>query len=249
MKTTTPARKEQGFSLVELMVAMVVGLLLLAGVLQILLGNRESFEAQRALADVQEQGRLASFFMENVVAHAGHRVNLVAPGRFVFPAETVDGFALGGGAVVAAENNDANGNDAVHVRFQSDGNFTNCDGSQVDDIGDFSLAVSDDGELTCNAEPLTEEDSVARFNIRYGLDTDDDDAVDAYVDELNNADTQQQVRSLRLQLLLRSRENVLPQGLARPFDFADGTTFTTPGNDRRAYEFIDQTIALRNLLP
>jgi len=255
MKMQHAKRRSAGFSLVELMVALVVGLLLLAGVLQILLGNRESFEAQRGIADVQEQGRLVTFFMENVVAHAGHRVNLIADDDFLFSAEdTDDGFTLARGAVVTGLENDANGNDAVHVRFESDGNFSNCEGDPIGtptdpEIGNFSLSVDDAGELRCNDVPLTEQDSVARFSVRYGLDTDEDNVVDAYVD-LPSAAQQTDVRSLRLQLLLRSRKNVLPSGAAREYEFADNDPpFTTPDNDRRVYQFVDQTVALRNLLP
>jgi type IV pilus assembly protein PilW len=248
------ARRSAGFSLVELMVALVVGLLLLAGVLQILLGNRESFEAQQGLADVQEQSRLVSFFVENVVAHAGHRVNLIAEDDFLFPAEqTDDGFPLARGSVVAGIDGGENGNDAVHVRFESDGNFTNCEGDAVGSpndpsLGDFSLSVDDTGQLRCNGVPLTEADSVARFRVRYGLDTDEDNVVDAYVD-LPSPSQQLQVRSLRLQLLLRSQENVLPSAVSRTFDFADEPAFTSPESDRRVYQFVDQTVALRNLLP
>ncbi|MES1930387.1 type 4 fimbrial biogenesis protein PilW [Salinisphaera dokdonensis CL-ES53] len=257
MNTIRP-RANAGFSLVELMVALVVGLLLLAGVLQILLGNRESFEAQRGLADVQEQGRLASFFIENVIAHAGHRVDLIADEEFLFSAEnTDDGFTLvDGGVVSGIDSGEGEGDDAVHVRFESDGNFRDCTGAAVGTpdtpvVGNFSLSVDDTGILRCNGVPLTEEGSVARFRVRYGLDTDadKDNVVDAYVDALGNDDTQLDVRSLRLQLLLRSDENVLAQGFARDFEFADGSTFTSTDDDRRAYQFIDQTVALRNLLP
>jgi type IV pilus assembly protein PilW len=248
-------RQSQGFSLVELMVALVVGLLLLAGVLQILLGNRESFNAQRAIADVQEQGRLATFFIENVVAHAGHRVNLIADDDFLFPARnTDDGFSLASESVVAGTN-DPDGNDGLHIRFESDGNFTGCDGAPVGTptnpaLGEFSFTVSANGALECNGTDLTDLDSVARLSIRYGLDTaGEDGVVDAYTDSIANADLQRDVKSLRIQLLLRSQDNVLPVGSARTFEFADGNNFTTSADDRRAYQLIDQTVALRNLLP
>lgn len=240
-----------GFSLVELMVALVVALVLLAGVLQILLSNRQSFQAQRAVADVQENARFVSFFVENVIAHAGFRSDLIAFERSIFPAEGHDGFQLAAGSVVAASADDDNGNDAVLVRFQSDGNFTDCNGNPVGSpdnpqVGYFSLTVSDNGILQCNGIGLTTEQSVARMSIRYGLDTDDDDAVDAYVDTLPQA-RQEKVRSLRVQILLRSEDNVLPADLARSFNIPNAPDIGS--DDRRAYAMVDQTIALRNLLP
>jgi len=53
------ALAQKGFSLVELMVALVVGLIVLAGVLQIFVGTRLTFNSNQALASIQENGRFA----------------------------------------------------------------------------------------------------------------------------------------------------------------------------------------------
>ncbi len=50
---------QRGFGLVELMVAITVGLLLLAGVLQVLAGTRQAYRLQEAQARLQEAGRFA----------------------------------------------------------------------------------------------------------------------------------------------------------------------------------------------
>ena len=54
-----PNTKQQGFSIVELMIAMVIGLLLLAGVMQIFISNKQTHQLQSAMARVQENGRIA----------------------------------------------------------------------------------------------------------------------------------------------------------------------------------------------
>ncbi|MCG5499674.1 PilW family protein [Ectothiorhodospira lacustris] len=49
-----PLPRESGLSLVELMVAMVLGLLLLAGVIQVFLGNQTAYRETQRLAALQE---------------------------------------------------------------------------------------------------------------------------------------------------------------------------------------------------
>jgi len=50
---------QRGFGLVELLVALAVGLLLLAGVVQVFAANRQSYRLQEAQARLQESGRFA----------------------------------------------------------------------------------------------------------------------------------------------------------------------------------------------
>ena len=52
-------RQQLGVSLVELLIAVVVGLLLLGGLIQIYLSNKQSYNAQQQLARMQEDGRFA----------------------------------------------------------------------------------------------------------------------------------------------------------------------------------------------
>ena len=60
-----PHHRCRGFSLVELMVALVITLILLAGIGQIFLSSKKSFTIQDSLARIQENGRYA---LETVVA-------------------------------------------------------------------------------------------------------------------------------------------------------------------------------------
>ena len=65
-------RKQLGLSLVELMVAMVLGLLITAGVTQLFLTNRLTANLQQGLASVQEQGRFAVDFLSREMMAAGY---------------------------------------------------------------------------------------------------------------------------------------------------------------------------------
>ena len=63
----TNFHKQSGLSLIELMIAMVVGLVLMAGVLSIFISSRSGYGANTAAAQVQEDGRFALDFMRNNV--------------------------------------------------------------------------------------------------------------------------------------------------------------------------------------
>lgn len=52
-------RNARGFSLVELMIALVLGLVLSAGIIQVFLANRQSQRVEQTVARLQENGRIA----------------------------------------------------------------------------------------------------------------------------------------------------------------------------------------------
>jgi type IV pilus assembly protein PilW len=56
-------RNQSGFSLVELMIAITLGLFLMAGVVQLFLASKQTYASQQALSRVQETGRLAIEFI------------------------------------------------------------------------------------------------------------------------------------------------------------------------------------------
>ncbi len=70
--TNQPANAQRGVSLVELMVAMVIGLVLIAGVIQIYLGTKSGYRLQEAMSRVQENGRFALTFLTNDLRMAGY---------------------------------------------------------------------------------------------------------------------------------------------------------------------------------
>lgn len=60
-----------GFSLVELMIAMVLGLIVIAGVTSVFLAGQRSFRTNTALADVQDSSRVAFELMARDIREAG----------------------------------------------------------------------------------------------------------------------------------------------------------------------------------
>lgn len=63
---------QKGLSLVELMVAMVIGLILIAGVGKIFVDSKKTYSFQQSLARIQENGRMALEFLGRDIRMAGY---------------------------------------------------------------------------------------------------------------------------------------------------------------------------------
>lgn len=68
-----PARsKQSGLTLIELMIALGLGVFLLSGILQVFLGSRQSFEVIHAQAAMQEAGRFSMTLVGGTLRQAGY---------------------------------------------------------------------------------------------------------------------------------------------------------------------------------
>lgn len=79
-------RHQRGLTLVEMMVALVLGLILAAGMIQLFIGTKQTYRFYDALSRIQENGRFALDSMANDIRMADQRplntpplVNAVAP--------------------------------------------------------------------------------------------------------------------------------------------------------------------------
>lgn len=64
--------RQKGLSLIELMIAVTLGLILMTGVMQVFLSSKTVFSSQQALSRVQETGRLAIEFLSRDIRMAGY---------------------------------------------------------------------------------------------------------------------------------------------------------------------------------
>lgn len=69
-KTRLPS--QTGLSLVELMIAMVLGLIIISAVLYVFAGNRASYSHQESLSHIQESGRFALELLSRDIRMAGY---------------------------------------------------------------------------------------------------------------------------------------------------------------------------------
>jgi type IV pilus assembly protein PilW len=66
------AQRQLGFTMIELMVALLIGLFLMGGLMTLLQNNRKAFSSQSALAQLQDSERLAMSMMTGVIQQAGY---------------------------------------------------------------------------------------------------------------------------------------------------------------------------------
>lgn len=75
-----PPQAQSGFSLVELMIALLLGLLLMSGIIAVYLESKSSFVQDEAISRVQENGRFALRLLTREIAMGGFYAGVTEPG-------------------------------------------------------------------------------------------------------------------------------------------------------------------------
>jgi type IV pilus assembly protein PilW len=104
-----------GFTVVELMVALLIGLFLLGGLLTLVQDNRRSFASQNQLAQLQDAERMAMTMITDVIQSAGYYPDpTINSATLLLPANGT--FAAAGQAVVGTFSATAPG-DTISLRY------------------------------------------------------------------------------------------------------------------------------------
>jgi type IV pilus assembly protein PilW len=125
---TGKRRNQGGFTVVELMVALLIGLFLLGGLLTLVQDNRRSFAGQNQLAQLQDAERMAMTMITDVIQSAGYFPDPTTnSATLVMPANGT--FAAAGQAVVGTPGAGPPG-DTISVRYatNSGDGIVNCIG-------------------------------------------------------------------------------------------------------------------------
>jgi type IV pilus assembly protein PilW len=176
------ARRQQGFTLLELMVAITVGLFLLGALLTVQQTNRLAFVSQNQLAQLQDNQRMAMSILADVVQSAGY-----------FPDPTINvaatTFAAAAGPPVFAASQSISGTynaaapgDTLAVRFATasgDGvincsGLANTSGALAVYVNTFSVVgTAPNRQLVCtmNGTQYTLISGVNNFSVVYGVKT------------------------------------------------------------------------------
>jgi type IV pilus assembly protein PilW len=172
-------RRQQGFTLLELMVAITVGLFLLGALLTVQQTNRSAFVSQNQLAQLQDNQRMAMSILADVVQSAGYfpdpTINVAAT---TFPAAG----AFAASQPISGTYTAAAPGDTLAVRFATasgDGvlncsGLANTSGATTMYVNTFSVVgVAGNRQLVCtmNGTQYTLISGVDNFNVVYGVKT------------------------------------------------------------------------------
>lgn len=239
---------QRGFSLVELMVAMVLGLLLTAAAVSLFSTNQRTFQLQQAQSQEQEQGQLAMRFIDSDVRMAG----------FVDP--SVGGQATNGILTAAtsglpgSSDGGVGGDDRITVSYDAS---EDCEGNSTVVAPAMTRVVNTywvdaNGDLRCEGNqstPLTGGvvllSGVRSFQVLYGVDEAQDGIPFAaqYVTADNIAG--RVVLAVRLSLLLSDKVYSLgSSGANKTYYVLDQDVSVDPTNT--LFRQFSSTVALRN---
>lgn len=136
MNRTLPSflRRQAGFSLVELMIALTIGFMIIAGVGYLYLGSRQAFRTQDSLTTIQENARFALQTMSHDIRMAGYMgcgnlsnitPNIIASAISpLSPATALVVFPSGAGWTAPASITRKPGTDVLRISRASGGNVT-----------------------------------------------------------------------------------------------------------------------------
>jgi type IV pilus assembly protein PilW len=202
IKRHRASRRQRGFTMIELMIAMTVALFLIGGLLMLLQNVGGTHRNQTALAQLQDSQRVAMTLITEVVESAGYfpdpTTNTLA---LSLPATTIAGATVATGQSLYGTYTSADPGDTLSVRFTTASNDTiincvggtNSSGAVAYYVNTFSVNA---GRLMCSlngADPVALVDGIQRMEIHYGVKRDmtvDNNNVDTYLraDEMTAAD-------------------------------------------------------------
>ncbi|NOU14620.1 MAG: prepilin-type N-terminal cleavage/methylation domain-containing protein [Methylococcaceae bacterium] len=220
------SRYQNGMTLIEIMISLLIGAFLLGGVLQVFIGTKQTNRMQENVSRLQENGRLALDFLSKDIRMAGYWGCLVPAVANIDIAGTNDNNNV---------NKIDNGTDTITISGAFD--LTNppagvC-GTGVDTSAAYYSTIAykiNNVTLQRNADGLVE--GVENMQILYGADSDANGSPDYYVAAGTVGLDMTKVISIRITLTLQTLDAHL--------------TTTGDGRIRRSFT---TTIALRNRLP
>ena len=153
----------KAFTLVEMMVAMLIGLIIIAGIVMLFVSSKQTYRLNTAMTHVHDNGRFAMNYLVSDLRKAGWVDSDI---------ETVDGHSLAAPFDQLKDNVAVSGgqaSDGLTVRYYGE---ENCIGDKPSDgivQNQYQLEATADGlpELKCNGASLIK--NVESFQIRYGV--------------------------------------------------------------------------------
>ncbi len=189
------ARKfQKGLSLLELLVALMLGIFILATLIGLFVNSKISYRLNENLARLQENARFAVSFMSRDIRMTDYKACATSDRR--------------DDAIAGGNDTGLNGSDTVTILWQSN----DCGVATAIVTTTYSIQTGSSGgpSLFRNDGAVDQElvEGIENLQILYGEDTDGDLVADYYVDAASVADMAQAI-SVRLRVVARTLETNL----------------------------------------
>lgn len=237
---------QAGLTLVEIMVAITISLVLLAGILQIFTSTKSSYNLQSGVAQLHENARFALDIMATNISMAGFaNMDMVGTSYDAFnTANTQDNVTANAALGFAAASGTAS--DSIDINYQS---ATNCTGAAAGGGVASDRYYLNNTNLMCigngNAGgAVIIAQGIENLQILYGEDTNADGIANVYVnaDDVGNFDN---VVTVRLAILVDSVDSVSGGNQAAEYTLLDAPPLG-PFEDNLYRRTFTRTVLLRN---
>ncbi|RVU83875.1 hypothetical protein EOL70_13695 [Leucothrix sargassi] len=266
--------KQHGLSLIELMLAMTLGLFVIIGISYVYISGKKTSMTTDQVSLLQENGRAVLQQLTDSIQHGGYSAASAAPFDDVFIRSAVASTSCSDGTdsvvdpgLFSAMTNNTTYGDSVGVVYMSDDSInTDCAGSTIPPVcrlgsdsssdaskiyNQFFVAPDADGTpvLNCNGSRTVGTQVIAEGveNIQfvYGEDLDADGVADHYVNLTDVADWKDVV-SVNISVLIRSLNPVAAANTPRSYQLSEDTVVNR--NDRYLRSVFTATVRLRNVI-
>ncbi|SFP82057.1 type IV pilus assembly protein PilW [Nitrosomonas cryotolerans] len=239
-------RMQNGFTLVELMLAMTISLVLLLLIGTVFVSSRQAFRVQEDGARIQESGRFALEILGRSIKQAGFADIPFIGDKMAFSGTAINGTNGAGGAA-----------DTLTVQYDGIIGSRDCEGTVVIAAGTiiqnhFNLDAAN-AELQCagtiavtppapgpSSSGQVLLNNVEDLQVLYGIDTTGDQSANQYVAVPANWD---QVVTARICILIRSEKMGV---VAAGYYLGCNSTAVAVPADRRLRQAFSATYNLRN---
>lgn len=255
--------KNFGYSLLEVMIAMLIGIFIVVGIIQISISSKITYMISDYSSQLQEDLRGVTYDLNRIVRIAGYKSSSWKSNTSSFRSNEM--FEENGQFIIGFDGKDNSDSDHLSLRFQGsgdgkgnpDGDVVDCAGDEVDadDFAAVTLDITEGGVLRCTSVNETSgKDQVVEFvenvqnmQLNYGIDNDNDFYVDEYITATKVSDRKLwgNVTSVRLAILLKSDKEIMNFKQKKSFVLNDLTILVTE-EDRYMRMQSTTTITIRN---
>lgn len=238
--------KQHGLSIIEMMVALVISSILIIGITQVYLDNRENTLFQQSQGQNIDNARFSILLLDQTLAKAGYRRAPDETMEAAFPSDSIGACGpMGAGQVVKRLSATS-----FCIRYQpAFPDARDCAGDNIDNIPASPYIAAapvteifdlDDGSLTCNGQAIASD--IAQLSFVYGVNATEEKRISKYDAE---PDTDDNIRAVRFSILTASPTEVAktPGSAAYTFWFGDDP------EDKRLYTMLSSSTSMRNLMP